>query len=217
MFRIMMLSLISFFIFLTSGCGNNTEKEADYDATKKMVVDILQTEDGKKALAEIITDEKMKEELVIESDIVKKSIESAFTSDKGSELWGRLFKDPQFVKSYAESTKDYHKKLMKQLMDDPDYQKLMIDFVKDPELTEHIIQLLKSQQFNTHLEETIQKAMENPIFQAKIQEILLKAAEKQGQSQGKGQDSSGGEQGQQEQGGGGGDSGVGGGGEGQGS
>lgn len=204
MFRSIMVSFMSLFIFFIYGCGNNPEKEADYDATKKMVVDILQTDDGKKALAEIITDEKMKEELVIESDVVKKSVESAFSSDQGTDLWEKLFKDPQFVKSYVESTEDHQKKMMKQLMNDPDYQKQMIDFAKDPEVTDHMLQLLKSQEFRTHLEETIQQAMENPIFQAKIQEVLLKAAEKQGQSQEKSQGSSDGGQGQQEQGGGGG-------------
>lgn len=192
MIRIGFITLISFSLFLMSACTEEDKpaKEADYEATKKMVIDILQTDDGKKALKELMTDEEMKKQLVIESDLVKDSIDQMLTSEKSKEVWSELFKDPEFVKVFAESMSNEQKKLMKDLMNDATFQKQMLELLQDPEMTKQILSLIKSQDFRSHLEETIQETLETPLFQTKIQEILLKAAEKQGGQQEKGDESS---------------------------
>lgn len=198
MVRSIFIIIAGISIIFISACNgeNSAGKEADYDTTKKMVVDILQTEDGKKALAEIMTDEEMKQELVIDSDVVKKSINETLSSKKSAEMWKKLFKDPKFVEGFANSMSDEQKKLMKQLMNDPDYQKQMLELLQNPEITEQILQVLKSQKFRSHLEETIKQTLETPLFQAKMQELLLEAAEKQknedGQSDGGGEKKEGG-------------------------
>ncbi|MGM8212813.1 spore germination lipoprotein GerD [Virgibacillus sp. W0430] len=181
-----LFSICLFVIFIAACNGQDSSgKEANYETTKKMVVDILQTEDGKKALTEILSDEKLKKQLVIESDLVQDSINNVLVSEKGAEMWKNLFKDPSFVKDYAKSLEDEQKKLMKSLMNDAEYQKQMIEILQNPEISEHILSLIKSQQFRAHLEETIQQTLETPLFQEKMKETLLKAAEKQGQEKGK--------------------------------
>jgi spore germination protein D len=216
--RVYFLSLIGALLLFISACGGEAApKETDYDTTKKMVVDILQTEDGKKALGEILADEKMQQKLVIDSTTVKKSIDETLTSEKGAEMWKKLFEDPKFVETFYKSVEEDQKKLMKSLMNDSEYQKQMMDLLKNPEMTDATIQALKSQQFRAHLEETIQQTLESPLFQAKIQEILLKAAEEQskgsqgggGQSGGQGGAGGGGGQGGGSGGGGGGSGGGG--------
>ena len=186
MLRMTFISLMSLFILiLTSACTEDAKssKETDYDATKKMVVDILQTEDGKKALKELMTDEEMKKELIIDSDVVKNAIDQVLISEKGKEMWSALFKDPTFVENFAKSITEEQKKLMKALMNDAEFQKQMLELLQDPEMTKQMMGLMKSQEFRSHLEETIQQTLETPLFQAKIKEILLKAAEKQGEEQ----------------------------------
>ncbi|MCC2252210.1 spore gernimation protein GerD [Virgibacillus sp. AGTR] len=185
MIRSIYLAVIMISVILISGCngGNASEKEGQYETTKKMVVDILQTEDGKKALREIMTDDTMKQELVMESDVVKKSINEALVSEKGKEMWTKLFQDTDFVKEYTKSMKDEHIKLIKSLMNDADYQKQMLELLQNPEMTEQMLEVVKSQQFRAHLEETIQQTLETPLFQEKMQETLLKAAEKQSKGQ----------------------------------
>lgn len=170
-------------IFMTSCNDHSSSKEGDYDATKKMVVDILQTDDGKKALEEIMADEKMRQHLIIQSDIVKETINEVLISEKGAEMWGKLFKDPTFVQDFAKSMEDSHEELLKSLMNDADFQKQMIEILQNPEINEQMLTLMKSQQFRAHLQETIQQTLETPLFQAQMAEILLKAAEKQQQGE----------------------------------
>lgn len=175
-------------IFIAS-CGNNQEatRDSDYEQTKNMVVDILRTDEGKKALQEIISDDKMKQHLIIESDVVKEAITEALVSEQGAEMWKKLFEDPSFVESFNKSIAEEQQKLFKHLMNDSEFQKQMLELMQNPEIANQTLSLLKSQQFRAHLEETIQQTIENPIYQAKIQEILLKAAEKQQQSEGGGE------------------------------
>lgn len=187
-------SSLLFIIFLVTACGGNQsgQEQTDYEQTKKMVVDILQTEDGKKALMEILKEEQLKQELVIESDVVKSSINEALVSDKGKEMWKTLFEDPSFVKGYTDAIQDEQTKWLKDMMNDAEYQEKMLELIQNPEISAMILSLLKSQQFRSHLEETIQQTLETPLFQAKIQEILLKAAEEQAKQDGGGGEGSGG-------------------------
>ncbi|MBP2079086.1 spore germination lipoprotein GerD [Oceanobacillus polygoni] len=188
MLRKVCLTLLGISLMVLVACNGEggSHNEGDYEATKKMVVDILQTEDGKKALAEIMSDEKLKQELVIQSDVVKESINETLVSDKGKEMWSTLFEDPSFVEGYAKSMSEEQKELMKDLMSDAEYQKQMLELLQNPEVTNQMLSLLKSQQFKAHLEESITQTLETPLFQAKMQEILLKAAEEQAKQQGGG-------------------------------
>src|SRR5699024_5825332 len=120
-------------VLLMSACSAESANEAEYDTTKKMVVDILQTDDGKKALKEI-----MKKQIVIESDTVKKSINDVMASEKGAKMWTELFKDPAFAKNFADSMAEEQEKLMKRLMNDADYQKKMLELLKNPEVKEQM-------------------------------------------------------------------------------
>lgn len=193
MIRAYSISLICIILVVFTGCANNTaNKDMDYEQTKKMVVDILQTDEGKKALQDIIADDKMKQHLVMESDVVKESITQALVSEKGAEMWKKLFEDPSFVESFNKSIADEQKKLFKSLMNDADFQKQMLELLQNPEISNQTLSLMKSQQFRAHLEETIQQTLETPLFQAKMEKILLKAAE---QKQQKEQQSGGGGQG----------------------
>lgn len=183
---ILSLCLFSFILFLNAcSAGDNANKPTDYDTTKKMVVDILQTEDGKKAIQELMADDKMKQQLVIDSEVVKDAINNVLVSEKGIEMWTKMFKDATFVESFAKSMSDEQKKLFKKLIYDPDFQEQAIELLQNPEIDKQMLTVMKSQQFRAHLEETITQTLETPLFQVKIKELLLKAAEKQAGSEDK--------------------------------
>src|SRR5690625_2761817 len=165
--------MVIFFMLLLS-CSSNTEpaKEADYETTKKMIVDILQTEDGKKALSEVLNDDEMKQRLVIDSDTVKDALKEQLLADEGKEVWTDYFKDPEFADIFASSLEKEHIELLKRIMNDAAFQKQIIEVFQDPALSEHLLTILKSQSFREHLESLIIQNLNTPSFQAKVKLMI---------------------------------------------
>lgn len=170
---------VIFLLLLVSCGGNQTKQEADYDTTKKMIIDVLQTEEGKKTIQQLMNDDELRNHLVIDSSIVRESIHEVFSSDQALEMWQKLFNDPLFVQDFAQSMAEEQMKIMKSLMNDAEFQKHMIEILQNPEMQEQMLQVMKSQEFRSHLEETIQQTLNTPLFLAKITEVLLQAAEKE--------------------------------------
>ena len=196
-YSLLMIVLLTIICLTISGCAPKEEAgQVDYEETKKMVVDILKTDDGKKALQEVMKDEEMKQVLIMDQKVVTETIQTTLTSDKGAKFWQKVFEDPKFVESFAKSLQEEHEKVIKELMTDPEYQKLLIEVLQDPEMEKSIQTSMKSQEFRKHLQEVIMETLSSPLYKAKIQDTLLKAAEEAGQQGGGGQ-SSGGESGQE--------------------
>lgn len=173
-------SLLSVFcLLLLVSCAPKEQggQQLDYEQTKKMVVDILKTDDGKKAIEEIMADEKFKQTLVMDQAIVAQSIEQALTSEKGVEFWKKAFEDPKFVEAFAKSMQVEHEKLIKNLMKDPEYQAMMIDILKNPEIEKEVATLLKSQEYRKYLQTVVSETFESPLYQAKLLDLFIKAAE----------------------------------------
>ncbi len=140
-------------IFFISACGNNDgSHEAEYETTKKMVIDILQTEEGKEALKDLLADKELQELLVIESDEVKETVTKAISSEESKENWKKMFQDPEFIQTYAKSISGEQKNLMKDLMHDSQFQEQMIEILKNPEVDKQMLSILTSQAFRAHLE-----------------------------------------------------------------
>jgi spore germination protein D len=172
------LLLPFYLLFIISGCSEAAagETQIDYEETKKMVVDILKTDDGKKAIQQVMSDEKLRKQLIMDQAIVKDTIEQTLTSDKGKEFWKKSFQDPKFAKGIAKSMEEENSKLMKSLMNDPEYRAKMIEVLKDPELQKGVQDILKSTEYREHLQKIISETFESPLFKAKIQDLLIKAA-----------------------------------------
>lgn len=195
--RYSFLLLLTVLLLTACGGGGDTGgSKMDYEETKKMVVDILKTDDGKKAIQEVMKDEKMKAELIMDQGVVKDTISKTLTSDKGTEFWKKAIEDPKFAESMAKSMKDGNEKLLKDLMKDPEYQGMMMDLMKDPEFQKELTEALKSKEYREHLQKVILETFESPLFKAKIQDILLKAAEEAGGGKESEEGGGGGESGQ---------------------
>ncbi|MGP4042172.1 spore germination lipoprotein GerD [Gracilibacillus sp. D59] len=177
--RYIYILLISL-LLLTScggGGGNAANKESDgYEGTKKMVADILKTDEGKKAITEVLASDDMQQTYVIDAKVVKDAVKETLSSDKGKEFWEKMFQDPKFVKSFATALQDKQKDVTKKLMSDPEYQKKLMEVLSNPEMEKQTLTLLTSQQFRSHLEKVMEETFNSPMFQAKITDLLLKAA-----------------------------------------
>ena len=184
-----MLLLLPIMILLTSCTSNDISStgQIDYDQTKKMVVDILKTDDGKKAIQDVMSDDKMKEKLVMDQQVVSDTIQQTLSSDKATEFWKKTFSDPKFAQGVAKNMRSENEKLLKELMNDPEYRGMMIEVFKEPEIQKELADALKSKEYREHLQKVISETIDSPLFKAKMEELLLKAAEEtKGKSSGKG-------------------------------
>ncbi|SFM42267.1 spore germination protein D [Gracilibacillus orientalis] len=168
-------------LLLLTGCGgggnNAGNQESDgYEGTKKMVSDILKTDEGKKAITEVLSSDDMQQTYVIESKVIKDAVTETLSSDKGKKFWEKMFQDPKFVESFAKALQDKQKDVTKSLMSDSEYQKKLMEVLKNPEMEKQTMSQLTSQEFRGHLEKVMEETFDSPMFQAKISDLLLKAA-----------------------------------------
>ncbi|MBG9782428.1 spore germination lipoprotein GerD [Shouchella lehensis] len=171
---------ISFLFVTLSGCAQTeAQQNTDYEGTKKMVIDLLKTDEGKKALHELIAEEDMREEIVMDSAFVKETIQDTLTSDEGKKYWQEVMKDPEFAKAFAESMQGENEKILKSLMKDPDYQQMMMDILKDPQMGEQALELMKSKEYREQIMGIMSEALESPYFAAKMTGLMNEAIEKQ--------------------------------------
>jgi spore germination protein D len=186
-FFLQTISLILFVILLSS-CA---PKEAaggkpDYKETKQMVLDILQTEEGKKAIEEVMKDKEVKQKIFINEPFVKKTIESTILSPENTESLKKIMSDPKFMKEYAKQLEKEHKHIIKDLMKDPDYRKSMTEILKDPEMEKQFLELTKSQDFRKQTMTVMKESLESPYFRLELLELLSKVAEQSPKSEKKG-------------------------------
>jgi len=172
---------IHFGLFLLIGCSGQSAQSStpDYQATKKMVIDMLKSDDGKKAIQDILSEDEIKKQLVLNQDIVKKTITDTLTTDQGKSFWNEMLKDPQFSKTLATTMQKNNEQLLKQLMKDPEYQSMLMNVFKAPNMEQEYLQLLQTQPFRQQLQKNIIDAVSSPLFSAKLTEALNKAVEEQ--------------------------------------
>ncbi|MDT8862244.1 spore germination lipoprotein GerD [Alkalihalobacillus sp. MEB130] len=210
--KITYVLIVSFISIILASCaaaengGGNSSP--DYESTKKMMVDMLQTDEGKQAIQEVMSDEELKGEIVMDNAFVRETIQQTLTSEAGRQFWQDVMQDPEFAQTFAESMQAENEKLLKSLMKDPEYQAMMITVLQDPEMEDAFLETMKSKEYRTQVMAIMSESFESPYFVAKINEILTRVAEQQMEKQDQQQGGGGGESGQggQEGGGGGGGS-----------
>lgn len=171
-------SLLFLCCILCTGCsedeGSNSASEMSYNETKKMVLDILKTDEGKKAIAETMSDEKMQQMLVLDQNVVTTTIEKTMTSNEGEKFWEDSFQDPEFVANYAKGMEKEHMQLLKEMIKDPTYQQGLIEILQSPELQEEYLHLLTSPTSKKYLQSVIAESMETPTFESKMLDYVKK-------------------------------------------
>lgn len=180
---LLLYASLSLLIFTSCAPAEVDTERMDYDQTKKMVVDILKTDEGKKAIEQVMNEEEVKQQLIMDQAVVKDTIENTLTSEKGSEFWKKIFDDPKFAESFAKSLQKEQEQIIKQLMKDPDFQKSLIELFENPEMEKQMLTALKSQEYRSHIQKIMTETFESPLYKAKIQDLLLKAATEVNQDQ----------------------------------
>ena len=187
------LLIILFLSIVLVGCNNEKTSTLSYDEIKKIMVDSLQTEDGKKAIREMLNDQTFRDLLVLEHGEVENAMKTTLLSKEAEEFWKKTFEDPKFKEALAKSMKDQQQDLMKKLMTDAEYQEALTKFFDQPDMQKQFESLLKSAAIRKQMEEVVMETIENPLLQTKWAELIRSTGEtgsssKKGESGGGGGD-----------------------------
>lgn len=164
------LALLSF----STSCAPMEEQEAkpEYQETKQIVLDIIQTEDGKKAISKVIVDDETKRRLLMDEAFIKDTIHETLLAEDHKEIWQKFMMDPEFATEYAQQMEDQYKDFIKDLMKDPDFRKDMIEILHEPEMGEHFLEMTKTNEFRTETMDVMQESLRNPYFRLQIRDLL---------------------------------------------
>ncbi|CAM5203288.1 Spore germination protein D OS=Ureibacillus acetophenoni OX=614649 GN=SAMN05877842_1054 PE=4 SV=1 [Ureibacillus acetophenoni] len=99
-----------------------------YDEIKKIMIDSIQTEDGKKALRQLLEDPSIRELIVLEHTEVETAIKDTLLSENAQEFWKKQFEDPAFKEAIAKSMKDQQTDIMTQLIKNATFQEDLATF-----------------------------------------------------------------------------------------
>lgn len=184
----LLLVLIPCLIGLT-GCGSDSQSSGamDYKETKAMVIDILKTEDGQKAIEEA---NKKAQEQTGQTQImqmlktedgqqIQMAVKEVLTDPNFEKPLKEMMTDPKFAGEFAKAVMKENKQLHKELMKDPEYQALVLTVMKDPEFEKMLLETMKGKEYRQQMMTVITEAMQNPLFKTEMMDLLKKVMEEQ--------------------------------------
>ncbi|MCK1997697.1 spore germination protein D [Paenisporosarcina quisquiliarum] len=171
-FALLLLSL-----GLLASCSSPATQPS-YEENKKMFIDALQTEDGKKAIRTLLSDPQFKELLVLDSEQVKTSVEQTMLSKEAEDFWKEVYSDPKFSETMAKSMVKQQEELMKALMKDPNYLKDLETFFSSAEMKKELAKVLESSDMRKEMQKVVEETIKSPVLQAKWQKLVEEAGGK---------------------------------------
>lgn len=173
-----------FFILLIlalalAGCSDAKSTTLSYEEIKKIMVDSIQTEDGKKAIRQLFEDESFRELLILNTEEIKKATEETLLSKEAADFWMTTFEDPKFQETFAKSMQKQQEDLMKKLLNDASYQEDLTSFFGQSDMQKQLETILKGAVMRKELEKVVMETIENPLLQSKWQELVKKSSDEQ--------------------------------------
>lgn len=182
MSKIMSFLTMGLLLVLISGCaasGQQQSAQPDYQETKKMFIDMLKTDEGKKAIQDILKDQKTKEKIIMDNKLIKETITETLTSEKGKKYLQKLLSDPDFSNKLAKAMQKNNEEMLKSLMKDPTYQAMMMDILKAPNMESEYLNLMKTKPYREQMQKVIMDTVSSPLFATQLSDALKKAVQEE--------------------------------------
>jgi spore germination protein D len=165
-----------------SSQGNSQSNTGGYKETKSMVLDILKTEEGKKAVMEASLSDHNSQMKLMSTDTgqqVQLAVKDILTAQDSDVIIRQLMTDPKFAGDFAKAIQKQNKQLQKDLMKDPEYQKQMLEIMKNPEYEKLVTDMMKTAPYRQQTMAIMQESLQSPIFKTEILQLLKKAVDEQ--------------------------------------
>lgn len=188
---------------MLAGCGSDQSSsppQGSYKEMKTMVVDILKSDEGKKAVEEALTGQSsssgssgseegggsggasgsigMKMLMPVQSsEQIRIAVKDTITAPEYKKEFEKIMTDPQFAGEFAKAINAQSKQLHMQLIKDPTYQKSVEDIMKSPEVSKMFMDLTKTPDYRKQTMTVMQEVMQNPLFRMEVLTLLKKVVQ----------------------------------------
>lgn len=179
---IRVIGLICVLVTALTACGSeqsSSSSQTGYKEIKSMVVDILKSDEGKKAVEEAMNGGEssgggmsMKMLSSASTEEIRTAVKDTITAPEYEKKIEEIMKDPKFAGDFAKAISSQSKDLHQQLIKDPTYQKSVQDIMKSPEVTKMFLDMTKSSDFRKQSMTIMTEAMQNPLFKMEVMELL---------------------------------------------
>ncbi|OAB28763.1 spore germination lipoprotein GerD [Paenibacillus macquariensis] len=177
---IRIIGLVCVLVTALTACGSeqsSSSSQMGYKEMKSMVVDILKSDEGKKAVEEAINGGEsgamgMKMLSSASSEEIRTAVKDTITAPEYDKKLEKIMTDPKFAGDFAKAISSQSKELHQQLIKDPTYQKSVTDIMKSPEVTKMFLDLTKSSDFRKQTMTIMTEAMQNPLFKMEVLGLL---------------------------------------------
>lgn len=205
------LCFLCAFTLPLAACGSeqssSSSQGGSYKETKSMVIDILKTDEGKKAIYEALSTPQsssgeeeggggeegqgggqaqgggtMGVKMLLPSNTsseVRMAVKETITSPEYKKEIEKIMTDPQFAGDFAKAINSQSKDLHLQLIKDPTYQKSVSEMMKSPEVMKIFLDLTKTPDYRKQSMTVMQEAMQSPIFRMEVLELLKTVVQEQ--------------------------------------
>ncbi|MDQ0872667.1 spore germination protein D [Paenibacillus sp. V4I3] len=193
--KLQVLPLISIALLLAS-CGSDSSSQGQgqsqantYKEQKTMILDILKSEDGKKAISAanrsimngdvgangVAGQSQIKLLSANESLQLQMAVKDVLTAKENNMFLTDMMKDPKFAGDFAKAIQKETKQMFKELLKDPEYQKSLVDVMKNPEYEKMMLDVMKTAAYRQQMMTVMEESIQSPLFRAHMVD-LLKAA-----------------------------------------
>ncbi|AIQ65693.1 spore gernimation protein [Paenibacillus stellifer] len=200
-------------ILVLTACGSEqsgSSQQFSYKEMKTMVVDILKSEEGKKAVEEALSSSSSSsgtsgtgvismKMMPQANEQIRMAVKDTITAPEYKKEIEKVMTDPQFAGDFAKAISSQSKQLHLQLIKDPTYQKSVSEIMKSPEMMKMFLDLTKTSDYRKQTATVMQETMQNPLFRMEVLSLLKTVVQEELQPKtskegggGQGGDSSGG-------------------------
>ena len=181
-------SLLCLTGLLLTACGSDqgySSQQMGYKEMKSMVVDILKSDEGKKAVEEAIggggssgsggsSGGSMGMRMLgsQSGEQIRMAVKDTLISEEYKKEIEKIMTDPQFAGEFAKAISKESKQLHMELIKDPTYQKSVEDILKSPEVKKSFLELTKTSDYRKQSMTIMQEAMQNPLFRMEVLQLL---------------------------------------------
>ncbi|WP_340005207.1 spore germination lipoprotein GerD [Paenibacillus sp. FSL K6-0276] len=179
------------FVMALTACGgeqsSSSSGQGSYKEMKTMVIDILKSDEGKKAVEESLSSSSsggssgmnMKMMTPQTTEEIKTAVKNTLTAPEYQKEIEKIMTDPKFAGDFAKAIQSQSKELHLQLIKDPTYQKSVEEIMKSPEMMTMFLNLTKTPDYRKQSMKTMQESMQTPLFRMEVLNLLKKVVQEE--------------------------------------